>query len=80
MFLMDIQSWWLASLSLDMFVALFIVEWLRALGSRTMGSDYSSSWLPATGDQFDACLAQLSAGMIAVNLRLSCPRRRPLLA
>ena len=80
MFLMDIQSWWLASLALDLFVALCIVEWLRAVGSRTMGFEYSSTLLPATGDQLDACVAQISIGAMVVNMLLSVQRRRPLMA
>jgi hypothetical protein len=80
MFLMDIQTWWLASLGLDLLVALCIVEWLRAIGSRTIGSEYSSSLLPSTGDQLDACVAQLSIGVMAANMLLSDPPRRPLLA
>jgi hypothetical protein len=80
MFLMDIQSWWLASLGLDLFVALFIVEWLRAVGSRTMGTDYSSILLPATGDQLDACVAQIATSVLSFRPLSSVQRRRPLTA
>jgi hypothetical protein len=80
MLLMDIQSWWLASLGLDVFVALCIVEWLRAVGSRTMGAEYSSTLLPATGDQLDACVAQISVGLESLNSLRGAPRRRSLLA
>ena len=80
MFLMDIQSWWLASLGLDLFLALFIVEWLRAVSSRTMGSEYSSTLLPATGDQLDACVALFATSILSCTMLLNVQRRSPAVA
>jgi hypothetical protein len=74
--LIDLQSWWVASLGLDVFLALVIVEWLRAVGSRAMGTQYSSTLLPATADQLDGCLAQAAASMAALSAMLSAQRLR----
>ena len=60
MLLADLPNWWLASFSLDLLLALTIVEWLRAVSSRTMGQEYTSAFLPAVADQLDGCFAQIA--------------------
>jgi hypothetical protein len=74
MLLVDVQTWWLASFSIDALLALTIVEWLRAISSRSMGEDYSSALLPSTADQLDACVMQIaSAVSLLGSLRLVRP-------
>ncbi len=73
-FLTDIQSWWMATFSLDMLLALVIVEWLRAASSRLLGEEYVSAYLPIASTELDGCLAQLAVGVADIGARRMLPQ------